>query len=104
MLFRESEERYALAARGANDGLWDWDLLKNKAYFSPRWKSMLGWDENDIGDDPDEWFKRVHPDDIDRVRADINAHLEGLIPHYEDEYRMLHRREAISGCWDAALP
>jgi diguanylate cyclase (GGDEF)-like protein/PAS domain S-box-containing protein len=88
---RESEERYALAARGANDGLWDWDLLKNKAYFSPRWKSMLGWGENDIGDNPDEWFKRVHPDDIDRVRADINAHLEGLIPHYEDEYRMLHK-------------
>jgi diguanylate cyclase (GGDEF)-like protein/PAS domain S-box-containing protein len=88
---RESEERYALAARGANDGLWDWDLLKNKAYFSPRWKSMLGWEEHEIGDDPDEWFKRVHPDDIDRVRADINAHLDGLIPHYEDEYRMLHR-------------
>jgi diguanylate cyclase (GGDEF)-like protein/PAS domain S-box-containing protein len=88
---RESEERYALAARGANDGLWDWDLLKNKAYFSPRWKSMLGWEENDIGDDPDEWFRRVHPDDIDRVRADIDAHLEGLIPHYEDEYRMLHK-------------
>ncbi len=88
---RESEERYALAARGANDGLWDWDLLGNKTYFSPRWKSMLGWEEHEIGDDPDEWFKRIHSDDVDRVRADIAAHLEEQTPHYEDEYRVLHR-------------
>jgi diguanylate cyclase (GGDEF)-like protein/PAS domain S-box-containing protein len=88
---RESEERYALAARGANDGLWDWDLVKGKTYFSPRWKSMLGWAEDEICDDPDEWLRRIHPDDVDRVRADINAHLEEQTPHYEDEYRILHR-------------
>jgi diguanylate cyclase (GGDEF)-like protein/PAS domain S-box-containing protein len=88
---RESEERYALAALGANDGLWDWDLLKGKIYFSPRWKSMLGWEEHEIGEDPDEWFRRIHPDDVDRVRADITGHLKELTPHYEDEYRMLHR-------------
>jgi len=88
---RESQERYALAARGANDGLWDWDILANKIFFSPRWKSMLGWGEHEIGDRPDEWFSRIHPDDIERVRADIQAHVEELTPHYEDEYRMLHR-------------
>ncbi len=88
---RESEERYALAALGANDGLWDWDLIKSKIYFSPRWKSMLGWEEHEIGEDPDEWFQRIHPDDVDRVRADIAGHLKELTPHYEDEYRMLHR-------------
>jgi diguanylate cyclase (GGDEF)-like protein/PAS domain S-box-containing protein len=88
---RESEERYALAARGANDGLWDWDVLAGKMYFSARWKSMLGWEEHEISDDPDEWFGRIHPDDIERVRADIYAHLEESTPHYEDEYRMLHR-------------
>jgi diguanylate cyclase (GGDEF)-like protein/PAS domain S-box-containing protein len=88
---RESEERYALAARGANDGLWDWDLLSNKTYYSPRWKSQLGWEEHEIGNDPDEWFKRIHPDDVDRVRADIASHLEEQTPHYEDEYRVLHR-------------
>ncbi len=88
---RESEERYALAARGANDGLWDWDLVKGKTYFSSRWKSMLGWAENEVCDDPEEWFRRIHPDDVDRVRADINAHLEEQTPHYEDEYRILHR-------------
>ncbi len=88
---RESEERYALAARGANDGLWDWDLISGKIYFAPRWKSMLGWEEHEISDDPDEWFRRIHPDDVDRVRADIAAHLEEQTPHYEDEYRVLHR-------------
>jgi diguanylate cyclase (GGDEF)-like protein/PAS domain S-box-containing protein len=88
---RESEERYALAARAANDGMWDWDLANGKIYFSPRWKSMLGWEEHEIGEDPDEWFRRIHPDDLDRVRADITAHLKELTPHYEDEYRMLHR-------------
>ena len=88
---RESEERYELAARGANDGLWDWDLLADTTYFSPRWKSMLGWEEHEISNDPDEWFRRIHPDDIDRVRSDIAAHLEEQSPHYEDEYRMLHR-------------
>ncbi|NLT68151.1 MAG: EAL domain-containing protein [Acidobacteria bacterium] len=88
---RESEERYALASRGANDGLWDWDVVRNKMYFSPRWKAMLGWNEDEISDDPDEWFRRIHPDDVDRVRADIAAHLDEATPHYEDEYRMLHR-------------
>jgi diguanylate cyclase (GGDEF)-like protein/PAS domain S-box-containing protein len=88
---RESEERYALAARGANDGLWDWNMTTNKTYFSPRWKSMLGWEEHEISNDPDEWFRRIHPDDVDRVRADIAAHLEEQTPHYEDEYRVLHR-------------
>jgi diguanylate cyclase (GGDEF)-like protein/PAS domain S-box-containing protein len=88
---RESEERYALAARAANDGLWDWDLVSNKIYFSPRWKSMLGWEEHEISDNPDEWFRRIHPDDVDRIRALINAHLEEMTPHCEDEYRILHR-------------
>ncbi|HEY6010959.1 MAG TPA: PAS domain S-box protein, partial [Nitrospirota bacterium] len=58
---RESEERYALAARGANDGLWDWDLRANRIYLSVRWKSMLGYGENMIGDDPQDWFGRIHP-------------------------------------------
>jgi diguanylate cyclase (GGDEF)-like protein/PAS domain S-box-containing protein len=88
---RESEERYALAALGANDGLWDWDLVAGKTYFSPRWKSMLGWEEHEIGNSPEEWFGRIHPDDVDRVRADIASHIEEQTSHYEDEYRMLHR-------------
>jgi PAS domain S-box-containing protein len=88
---RESEERYALAARGANDGLWDWNLASGSVYFSPRWKLMLGSDEDEIGTSPDEWFTRIHPDDVARVRSDVNAHLKGATPQFESEHRLMHR-------------
>ena len=88
---RESEERYALAAVGANDGLWDWHFRTNRIYFSPRWKSMLGYEADEIGEKPDEWFRRIHPDDVNRVHAEIAAHLEELTPHFEGEYRIQHK-------------
>jgi diguanylate cyclase (GGDEF)-like protein/PAS domain S-box-containing protein len=91
LALRESEERYALAARGANDGLWDWNLKTNSIYFSTRWKSMLGLVENDIGDSVAEWFNRVHPQDIEQLKAVLFAHLKGLTPHFENEHRMLHK-------------
>jgi diguanylate cyclase (GGDEF)-like protein/PAS domain S-box-containing protein len=85
---RESEERYALAARGSNDGLWDWDFRTGKIYYSPRWKIMLGLQETDVGSDPEAWFTRVHPEDLDRVKAEIAAHLDGGGAHLESEHRM----------------
>lgn len=88
---RESEERYALAAQGANDGLWDWDLKRDQLFFSPRWKSMLGYAEEEIGNTPDEWFKRVHPDDRERLEVHLAAHFRRLIAQFEHEYRVLHR-------------
>lgn len=88
---RQSEERYALAARGANDGLWDWDLKTDQIYFSPRWKSMLGYKEDEIGNSPDEWFNRVHPKDLEQLEAKITLHLNGLTPHFENEHRILHK-------------
>ena len=84
---RESEERYALSARGANDGLWVWDLGANEVYYSPRWKSMLGFTEEEIGSAPDEWFSRVHPDDAEILRSAIDLHLRGQTPHFESEHR-----------------
>jgi diguanylate cyclase (GGDEF)-like protein/PAS domain S-box-containing protein len=88
---RQSEERYALAVRGANDGLWDWDLCRDEMYFSPRWKAMLGYAEDEIGTQPEEWFSRVHPDDLDSLQARLTDHLKGITPHFEYEHRMLHR-------------
>jgi diguanylate cyclase (GGDEF)-like protein/PAS domain S-box-containing protein len=85
---RESEERYALSARGANDGLWVWDLRSDDVYFSPRWKSMFGYGEEEIGSTPDEWFSRVHPDDVDILRSALDAHLHGVTPHFENEHRI----------------
>src|SRR5207245_2829865 len=86
---RESEERYALAARGANDGLWDWDLMANVVYFSARWKAMLGYQDNEIGGRPEEWFDRIHDADRERVKEEIAAHHKGLTPHFESEHRVL---------------
>ncbi|MBU0482448.1 MAG: EAL domain-containing protein [Proteobacteria bacterium] len=85
---RESEERYALAARGANDGLWDMDLRDDTVYYSNRWKSMLGYDEGEIGTSLEEWLGRVDPADREMVRTQLAAHLEGAIPHFECEYRI----------------
>jgi diguanylate cyclase (GGDEF)-like protein/PAS domain S-box-containing protein len=85
---RESEERYALAVRGANDGLWDWRLSTGQIYFSPRWKAMLGLHDEEVREDPEEWFSRVHPEDILAVRGALAAHLEGRTPHFESEHRI----------------
>jgi diguanylate cyclase (GGDEF)-like protein/PAS domain S-box-containing protein len=85
---RESEERYALSARGANDGLWVWDLRDDDVYYSPRWKAMLGYAEEEIGDSPEEWLGRVHPDDVVLLRTAIQRHLRGETPHLESEHRM----------------
>jgi diguanylate cyclase (GGDEF)-like protein/PAS domain S-box-containing protein len=85
---RESEERYALSARGANDGLWVWDLRTADVYYSPRWKSMLGYTDNEIGHSPEEWFSRVHPDDVEILRSAIDLHVRGETPHLESEQRM----------------
>jgi diguanylate cyclase (GGDEF)-like protein/PAS domain S-box-containing protein len=87
---RESEERYELAVRAANDGLWDWNLAKGVIYYSPRWKQMLGYADDEIGDNPNEWFNRVHPDDIAQLKTNISAHIKGLSAHFECEYRMQH--------------
>jgi len=88
---RESEERYALAARGTNDGLWDWNLRTGRAFFSPRWKGMLGHDDMEVATAIDEWFGRIHPEDRDRVQRKIEDHLQGLSPRFEDEHRMRHK-------------
>ena len=88
---RDSEERYALAVRGANDGLWDWNLTTNEVYWSPRWKAMLGYDESEIGVSPDEWLTRIHQEDVGRVKDGLTAHLADEGGHYESEHRILHR-------------
>ena len=86
----ESEERYALSAAGSNDGLWDWDLRRERIYLSPRWKEMLGLADEEVSDSPVEWFSRIHPDDVARVTTQIDAHLAGKVPHFECEFRVRH--------------
>lgn len=85
----ETNERYALVVRGANDGIWDWNFHTNQVYFSDRWKSMLGYEESEIGASVHEWFQRVHREDIHKLEKDISDHLGGVTPHFENEHRLL---------------
>lgn len=88
---RESEERWKFALEGAGDGVWDWDAATDTVYFSPQWKAMLGYEENEIGDSLHEWDSRVHPDDRENVYAEINRHFAGQTPVYSSEHRVLCR-------------
>ena len=76
----ESEQRHALAMQGANDGLWDWDVRKDRLYFSPRWKQMLGYAEPELGDARGEWLGRVHLDDRSALTQALDAHLDRRHP------------------------
>ena len=89
---RESEERYALAARGTNDGLWDWDLENQRVYFSTRWKAMLGYQEAEIDGRPEEWLSRVHKDDRAALQAELAAQWNATAAgECAIEHRVLHK-------------
>jgi diguanylate cyclase (GGDEF)-like protein/PAS domain S-box-containing protein len=83
------EERNELAMFSANDGLWDFDTANNRVYLSPRWKSMLGYDDAEAGHAPD-WRTLVHSDDMSRVQAAIRDHVAGKTPLFESLHRMRH--------------
>ena len=90
---RKSEERYSLAARGSKDGLWDWDLAANRIYFSPRWKTMLGYEEQEIGDLPQEWTSRLHAAEYAGFQAALSAYWArvGENSSFDYEYRIRHK-------------
>ncbi|MCB9720947.1 MAG: EAL domain-containing protein [Candidatus Omnitrophica bacterium] len=88
---RRSEQRYALSAAGANDGLWDWDLINGSIYFSSRWKAMLGYEETELRNSIEEWYRRIHPHHKERFKKAVRSHQEGSTPHLEIEYQMQHK-------------
>lgn len=88
---RKSEARYALAAQGANDGLWDWDLISEDYYYSPRWLEIIGANPNDTYVfSRNCWLGRIHSDDLNAVMSDLEAHLAGKTQHFQSEHRVLH--------------
>ncbi|MDD9924904.1 MAG: diguanylate cyclase, partial [Rhodospirillaceae bacterium] len=86
----KSNARYALAAAGANDGLWEWDLEEGSVQFSARWRTLLGLEATAIKHTPEEWLCRIHPEDVDSFCGSFDSHLEGETPQFEHEYRMKH--------------
>ena len=94
---RESDERYSLAVKGTKDGIWDWNLTSHQVYYSPRWKSILGYADEELGTSPREWLDRVHPSDRRHLETAITAYLQSNQPHFEHEHRMLHKDGTY--CW-----
>ncbi len=84
----ESEARWTFALQGAGDDVWDWNIQAGTAFFSARWKEMLGHSDDEVGGSADEWVKRVHPEDLPGVMADLQAHIEGKTPTAIVEYRL----------------
>ena len=85
---RESDLRWKFAVEGSGDGLWDWNLHEGKAYYSPRWKTMLGYAEDEIGDAVEENTSRVHPEDLAATADSLRAVLKGNAPIFQAEFRI----------------
>ncbi len=96
---RRSEERFQLAIQATDAGIWDWDVRSDGVYFSPRWKSMLGYADDEIANDFREWRDRLHPDDAPRAKEAIQAYFRGETPEYEFEHRLRHR----DGSWRSII-
>ena len=86
---RDSEDRWQLALRGANDGIWDWNIKTSEVFFSHRWKEMLGYAEDEIADRFDAWAKLVHPDEVAAVNQALQDHFGKKTQFYSIEHRLL---------------
>jgi PAS domain S-box-containing protein len=88
---RESQRRYALASAAGRVGVWDWNLDTNEIYVEPLLKCILGYEDHEIRNHMDDWSRLLHPDDVQRVSAELRECLEGHTLHFESEHRMLHK-------------
>ncbi len=106
---RASEERWHLALKGSSDGIWDWNFQTNEVFYSTRWKEMLGYEDQDIGNQLNEFLSRLHPEDLERTKQSVQDHLTRTTPNYIEEFRLqckdgsykwiLARAQAV---WDEA--
>ncbi|MGK7871767.1 MAG: PAS domain S-box protein [Xenococcaceae cyanobacterium] len=103
---REHQERYTLAVQGSRDGLWDWNILTNEVYYTPRFKEILGYEDHEMANDFHAFESRLHPEDRDRILKVVQNHIEHRVP-YDVEYRLraktgdyrwIHAR--AQGIWD----
>ncbi|GAA0816024.1 hypothetical protein GCM10009111_15190 [Colwellia asteriadis] len=92
---RISEERFSVAMKGANDGLWDWNLLTDEVYFSPRWKDMLGYQESELANNVSTWQDLIFEEDLEETLDSSNKQLNGQGHYYRIEFRMKHKNGTL---------
>jgi PAS domain S-box len=92
---RESEERWQLAVAGSNEGVWDWNIETGRVWFSPRWKGILGYADDELPNHRNSWVEHIHPEDVARTKQELRAHIDQRTDHYRSEYRMRHK----DGSW-----
>jgi len=88
---RDREERYELILAGAEAAIWDWDVPAKHVHFSASWKELRGLSDDEVSDREEEWSSRIHPDDLERVMAGVQAHFEGRTAVFHEEYRVRHK-------------
>ena len=93
---KESQERYSLAVKGSSAGLWDWNILTDEVYYSPRFKEMIGYSDREMPDIFEAWSSKLHPQDQERVLAAVENHINNRLP-YDIEYRLLTKQGNY--CW-----
>ena len=84
---QERIARYELVLDGAQDAIWDWDVVNKRVLYSSRWKALRGFAEDEVGNDEEAWSANIHPDDSARVMAAVQSHFEGKTPVFCEEYR-----------------
>lgn len=87
----ELHERIELALLGSNDGLWDWNITDDSIYFSPRWKEMLGFKDDELPNEMPSWQDRVHPEDLQSALDEIEKNINGETDYYENIHRIRHK-------------
>jgi len=102
-LLRETDERYSSALACSGNGIWDWNAVTDKVVFSKEWKEMLGYGEDEVGNDLSEWDSRLHPDDREYTYAELQKHLDGLTPIYESEHRLRTRDGSFKWILDRGM-
>jgi PAS domain S-box-containing protein len=90
-LLRASEEQFELVVQGSGVGIWDWDIRAGKVYYSPRWKMLFGYDEDEIGEGTEDWARLLHPDERERIIKFQDEFLTGTSSTVTAEYRLRHK-------------
>ncbi|MDI6854299.1 MAG: PAS domain S-box protein [Deltaproteobacteria bacterium] len=100
---KERTERYELVVAGAHAGIWDWDVLNHRVFYSPQWKSLYGFDEDEVVDRPEKWSERIHPDDAPCVFIALQEHFAGTTPVFVAEYRIICPDGSIKWVMDRGI-